>query len=76
MHRGSTVNGSQLKMLLKMIADSSNYINQKKIEINRKQERARILMDEFVTEAVATCQGKDKDILRDPGAATGSVRPN
>ena len=33
-------------------------------------------MDEFVREAVATCQGKNKDILRDPGAATGSVRPN
>ena len=47
-----------------MIADSSNYINQKKIEINRKQERARILMDEFVREAEATCQGKNKDILR------------
>ena len=59
-----------------MIADSSNYINQKKIEINRKQERARILMDEFVREAEATCQGKNKDILRDPGTATGSVRPN
>ena len=33
-------------------------------------------MDEFVREAEGTCQGKNKDILRDPGAATGSVRPN
>ena len=59
-----------------MFADSSNYINQKKIEINRKQERARMLMDGFVREAEAACQGKNKDISRDPGAATGSVRPN
>ena len=56
-----------------MFADSSNYINQKKIEINRKQERARILMDEFVREAEATCQGKNKDILRDPGLRSNWV---
>ena len=50
-----------------IFADYSNYINEKKNEINKKQERARKLIDEFVEDTEASCQGREKDILRVPG---------
>ena len=50
-----------------VFADYSNYINEKKNEINKKQERVRKLNEEVVEDIEASCQGKEKDILRVPG---------
>ena len=50
-----------------IFADYSNYINGKKNEINKKEERARKLVNEFAENTEASCQGKEKDILRVPG---------
>ena len=50
-----------------IFADYSNYINEKKNKINKKEERARKLVNEFAENTEASCQGKEKDILRVPG---------
>lgn len=55
-----------------IFADSSNYINEKKNEINKKQERARKLINEFVENTEVICQGREKDILRVPGKLVGT----
>ena len=45
-------------------AEYSNNINQKKNEINKKQQRARKLLDEFVREIDVSCQqGRERNIL-------------
>ena len=62
-----------LSFLLLHFADYSNYINEKKNEINKKQERARKLIDEFVKDTEAICQGREKDILRVPGQLVGTT---
>ena len=46
-----------------VFADYSNYINEKKKEINKKLERVRKLNEEVVEYIEASCQGKEKDIL-------------
>ena len=51
--------------LLLHFAEYSNNINQKKNEINKKQQRARKLLDEFVREIDVSCQGKERNILGD-----------
>ena len=56
-----------------IFADYSNYINEKKNEINKKQERARELIDEFVEDTEASCQGREKDIPRVPGQLVGTT---
>ena len=56
-----------------IFADYSNYINEKKNEINKKQERARKLIDEFVKDTEAICQGRETDILRVPGQLVGTT---
>lgn len=48
-------------------AEYSNHINQKKNKINRKQETARRLLDEFVKEVEVSCQGEERSILGRPG---------
>ena len=50
-----------------VFADYSNYIDEKKNEINKKQERAKELINEFAENTEASCQGREKDILRVPG---------
>ena len=50
-----------------VFADYSNYINEKKKEINEKQEKVRKLNEEVVEYIEASCQGREKDILRVPG---------
>ena len=50
-----------------IFADYSNYINEKKDEINKKQERARKFINEFIENTEASCQGREKDILRVQG---------
>ena len=52
--------------LLLYFAEFSNYINQKKNEINKKQEGARKLLVEFVREIEDRCKGKKRRILRKP----------
>ena len=52
--------------LLLYFAEFSNYINQKKNEINKKQEGARKLLLEFTREIKDSCQGKKRRILRKP----------
>ena len=52
--------------LLLHFAEYSNNINQKKNEINKKQQRARKLLDEFLREIDVSCQGKERNILREP----------
>ena len=49
-----------------LFAEYSNYINQKKNEINKKQEGARKLLVEFAREIEASCQGNKRRILRKP----------
>ena len=49
-----------------VFADYSNYINEKKNEINKKQERVRKLNEEVVEDIEASCQGRERDILRVP----------
>ena len=56
-----------------IFADYSSYINEKKSEINKKQKRARKLIDEFVKGTEAICQGREKDILRVPGQLVGTT---
>ena len=56
-----------------IFADYSNYINEKKSETNKKQERARKLIDEFVKDTEAICQGREKDILRVPRQLVGTT---
>ena len=56
-----------------IFADYSNYINEKKNEINKKQERARELINEFAENTEASCQGREKDILRVPGQLVGTT---
>ena len=49
-------------------AEYSNDINQKKNEINKKQQRARKLVDEFVREIDVSCQqGRERNILGEQG---------
>ena len=50
-----------------VFADYSNYINEKKKEINKKLERVRKLNEEVVEYIEASCQGREKDILGVPG---------
>lgn len=50
-----------------IFADYSNYINEKKKEINKKLERVRKLNEEVVEYIEASCQGREKNILRVPG---------
>ena len=52
--------------MLLYFAEFSNYINQKKNEINKKQEGARKLLVEFVREIEDRCKGKKRRILRKP----------
>ena len=52
--------------MLLYFAEFSNYINQKKNEINKKQEGARKLLLEFTREIKDSCQGKKRRILRKP----------
>ena len=53
-------------MLLRF-AEYTNNINQKKNEVNNKQQSARKLLDEFVREIDVSCeQGKEKNILGEP----------
>ena len=56
-----------------IFADYSNYINEKKNEINKKQERARKLISEFAENTEGSCQGREKDILRVPGQLVGTT---
>ena len=50
-------------MLLRF-AEYSNNINQKKNEVNKKQQSARKLLDEFVREIDVSCQqGRERNIL-------------
>ena len=56
-----------------IFADYSNYINEKKNEINKKQERAKELINEFAENTEASCQGREKDILRVPGQLVGTT---
>ena len=39
-----------------VFAENSNYINRKKNEIKREQERAKKLINEFVREIDASCE--------------------
>ena len=49
-------------------AEYSNDINQKKNEINKKQQRARKLLDEFVRGIDVSCQqGRERNILGEQG---------
>ena len=50
-----------------VFADYSNYINEKKKEINEKLEGVRKLNEEVAEYIEASCQGREKDILRVPG---------
>ena len=59
--------------LILHFADYSNYINEKKNEINKKQERARKLIDKLFKHAEAICQGRERDILRVPGQLVGTM---
>ena len=52
--------------MLLYFAEFSNYINQKKNEINKKQEGARKLLVEFAREIEDRCKGKKRRILRKP----------
>ena len=52
--------------LLFHFAEYSNNINQKKNDINKKQQRARKLLDEFLIEIDVSCQGKERNILGEP----------
>ena len=56
-----------------IFADYSNYINEKKNEINKKQERAKELINEFAENNDASCQGREKDVLRVPGQLVGTT---
>ena len=56
-----------------IFADYSNYINEKKNEINKKQERARELINEFAENTEASCQGREKDILQVLGQLVGTT---
>ena len=56
-----------------IFADYSNYINEKKNEINKKQERARELINEFAENTGANCQGREKDILQVTGQLVGTT---
>ena len=56
-----------IRLLYYVFADYSNYINEKKKEINKKLERVRKLNEEVVEYIEASCQGKEKDIFRVPG---------
>ena len=54
--------------LLLNFAEYSNDINQKKNEINKKQQRARKLLDEFVRGIDVSCQqGRERNILGEQG---------
>ena len=54
-------------MLLRF-AEYSNNINQKKNEVNKKQQSARKLLDEFVREIDVSCQkGREGNILGEQG---------
>ena len=54
--------------LLLRFAEYSNNINQKKNEINKKQQSARKLLDEFVREIDVSCQqGRERNILGEQG---------
>ena len=56
-----------------IFADHSNYINEKKNEINKKQERAKELINAFAENTDASCQGREKDISRVPGQLVGTT---
>ena len=54
--------------LLLHFAEHFNNINQKKSEINKKQQSARKLLDEFVREIDVSCQqGRERNILGEQG---------
>ena len=54
--------------LLLRFAEYSNNINQKKNEVNKKQQSARKLLDEFVREIDVSCQqGRERNILGEQG---------
>ena len=49
-------------------AEYSNNINQKKNEVNKKQESATKLLDEFAREIDVSCQqGRERNILKEQG---------
>ena len=62
-----------LSFFITTFADYSNYINEKKNEINKKQERAKELINAFAENNEASCQGREKDVLRVPGQLVGTT---
>ena len=54
--------------LLLRFAEYSNNINQKKNEVNKKQQSATKLLDEFAREIDVSCQqGRERNILKEQG---------